>query len=274
MRSQQRGKAMRAIELEGATNVRDLGGIPVAGGRVVRRGLIYRGDALCKATAADVCKLSEELGVRCVVDVRCGWERTAKPDVAIPGADNLHIPFYDLEQVGIEYTRSIEGSVVSGHDIVCDPDDFYRAMPNPLTAGQMRAALDQIFSCALAGKPVYEHCSGGKDRAGILALLVLTVLGASREDILADYLLTNIGRDKNIQSTFARFKRLMGGDEEAAWVVTNNHRARPENLEAFYESVGQRYGGMEPFMIEVLGYSAQRCRNLRELLTEPAGKHE
>ncbi len=261
---------MREIELEGATNVRDLGGIPVAGGRVVRRGLVYRGDALCKLSAADVQKLSEQLGLRCIVDVRCGWEREAKPDVSIPGAINLHIPFYDLEKVGIEYTRSVPGSVPSGHDIVCDPDDFYRAMPNPLTAAQMRAALDQIFACAMAGEPVYEHCSGGKDRAGILALLVLTVLGASKDDILADYLLTNVGRDKNIESTFARFKRLMGGDEQAAWVVTNNHRARPQNLQAFYESVDERYGGMEQFMSNVLGYDEQRCCELREALTEPA----
>lgn len=261
---------MRIIELEGATNARDLGGIPVSGGRVVKRGLIYRGDALCKLTGAGVQRLSGELGIRCIIDVRCGWERDAKPDVEVPGAVNLHIPFYDLEKVGIEYTRSIEGSKPAGHDIVCDPDDFYRAMPNPLTAKMMGRALEQAFSCACAGKPIYEHCSGGKDRAGILALLILTVLGASKDDILADYMLTNQGRDKNIESIFERFLRLMDGDEQAAWAVTNNHRARPENLEAFYESVDDRYGSMDAFLADTLGFGPARCEELRLALTQPA----
>ena len=261
-------RSVRVVELEGVTNARDLGGIPVAGDRVVKRGLIYRGDALCKLSDSGRTKLKHEYGIRCVIDVRCGWEREAKPDVDIVGVENLHIPFYDLEKVGIEYTKSIEGSKVTGRDIVCDPDDFYRSMPNELTAKMMAQGLETIFAHALAGEPVYEHCSGGKDRAGIMALLVLTILGASKEDILDDYLLTNEGRDKNIESIFERFLRLMGGNEEIAWQVTNNHRARPENLAAFYESVDERYGSMESFLTDVLGFGPVRRDELRAQLTE------
>lgn len=261
---------MRAIEIEGITNARDLGGVPVAGNRVVKRGFIYRGDALYKLSDAGKTRLRHQYGVRCIVDVRCGWEREAKPDVSIIGIENLHIPFYDLEKVGIEYTKSIEGSKVTGRDIVCDPDDFYRNMPNPLTAKMMREGLDCIFEHALNGEAVYVHCSGGKDRAGIMALLVLKILGASDEIILEDYMLTNEGRDKNIESIFERFLRLMGGDEDVAWQVTNNHRARPENLKAFYESVDERYGSMDSFLADVLGYDQKRREELRAQLTEPA----
>lgn len=261
---------MRAIEIEGITNARDLGGVPVFGNRVVKRGLIYRGDALCKLSDAGKTRLKHQYGIQCIVDVRCGWEREAKPDVPIIGVENLHIPFYDLEKVGIEYTKSIEGSKVTGRDIVCDPDDFYRSMSNPLTAKMMREGLECIFDHALKGEPIYEHCSGGKDRAGIMALLVLTILGASKEAILEDYLLTNEGRDKNIESIFERFLRLMGGDEDVAWQVTNNHRARPENLAAFYESVNERYGSMDTFLTDILGFGQERRERLRAKLTEPA----
>ena len=260
---------MRAIELAGITNARDLGGVPVVGDRVVKRGLIYRGDALWKLSDVAKTRLRHEYGIRCVIDLRCGWERAAKPDVSIAGIENLFIPFYDLEVAGVEYTRSIEGSKVTGHDVVCDPDHFYRDMPNLFTAKMMRRALDEIFTRALAGEPVYFHCSGGKDRAGIMALLVLKILGASGETILEDYLLTNKGRDKNIESIFERFLKLMGGDEERAWEVTNNHRACPENLQAFYESVDERYGSMDAFLSDVLGYGPERRSQLRAALTEP-----
>ena len=143
-------------------------------------------------------------------------------------------------------------------------------MPNPLTAKMMREGLDCIFEHALNGEAVYVHCSGGKDRAGIMALLVLKILGASDQVILEDYMLTNEGRDKNIKSIFERFLRLMGGDEEVDWQVTNNHRARPENLKAFCESVNERYGSIDSFLGDVLGYDQKRREELRAQLTEPA----
>ena len=90
---------MRVIEVPGVENVRDLGGIPVSGGRMVKPGLMYRGGALVGLTPEGVDVLFRQRGVACVIDVRCGWEREAKPDATVLGVENLHIPFYDKEKV-------------------------------------------------------------------------------------------------------------------------------------------------------------------------------
>lgn len=258
---------MRSVELQGVSNVRDLGGIPVAGGREVRPGLLFRGAALGGATPADCDVLFGKLGIRCVIDVRCGWEREAAPDVSVPGVENLHIPFYDKEKVGIEYTEPAKGTKVVGRDVACDPCRFYGSLANRLTAGQMREGVACAFSHVMQGQPVYLHCSGGKDRAGILSLLVLTVLGASRQDILDDYLLTNVSRDKNYQQSFERFLRFADGDEELAHELTQAHRARPENLQAFYQAVDEEYGDMERFVREILGIDDVRREELRAACT-------
>ena len=105
----ERGK-LKVIELEGARNVRDLGGTPVSGGREVVPGLFFRGSALAGITPHDRTLLFEELGIACIVDVRTGWEREAKPDPDVSGVENLHIPFYDLEKVGLEYTTPAPGT--------------------------------------------------------------------------------------------------------------------------------------------------------------------
>ncbi|MDO4290296.1 MAG: tyrosine-protein phosphatase [Eggerthellaceae bacterium] len=257
------------VELEGASNVRDLGGIAVGTGREVVPGLIFRGSALASITPADQDVLFRTLGIKCVIDLRCGWERAAKPDVAVSGVDNLHIPFFDLEKVGIEYTEPAEGTKVVGRDVACDPDRFYRAMANPLTARQMGRALGEVRLRATQGQPVYLHCSGGKDRAGIMSLLVLHVLGAGREAVLADYLLTNVSRDANYQQAFERFLRFAEGDEQRAHELTHAHRARRENLEAFAESVTERYGGMEAFVRDVLGVDDVCREELRRACTRP-----
>lgn len=260
----------RVIELEGVDNVRDLGGLPVRGGREVERGLLFRGASLAGLTAADEAVLFGRLGVSCVIDLRCGWERDAAPDRGPAAVPNLHIPFYDREKVGIEYTEGTQAGQVVGRDVPCDPDRFYRSLANPLTTRQMRAVVAEALGRAERGLPVYFHCSGGKDRAGITALLVLVVLGAEPDAVLEDYLLTNVARDRREAENLARFTRLAGGDAARGRQLTTAHRARPENLRAFHEAVVARFGGMEAFIADELGIGPARRDELRRRLTRPA----
>lgn len=261
---------MTVISIEGVENVRDLGGILVSNGmRCVKSGLLYRGANLANLTDEGARFMADELGISLVVDLRVGWEVEENPDRPIPRAQNVHLPFYDKEKVGIEYNERAQGTQVVGRDIACDPNHLYRHMSNELTARQMGKTVRLMLSRALEGKPSYVHCSGGKDRAGIIALCLLTILGASEQAILDDYLLTNVSREAHINETFQRFLRLAGGNEEKAWAITHNHAARPENLKAFRESVCQRYGSMDAFVSDMLGISPEFAARVQNELTEP-----
>ena len=239
---------MASIELEGVENVRDLGGIPTADGRHVKRGLIYRGSALFHATDADKDLLFRQLGIECVIDLRTGWERAAKPDPVPEKVEYLRIPYFDQETLGIDYCKPIAGTIVIGNDFACDPHDFYTSMANPITIDQMRKSVESIFSRAAHGKPVYEHCSGGKDRAGVTAFLLLTVLGVSYEEAMRDYLLTNVSRERHIGHIYQRFLRLTQGDEDYAQLITEAHSARTQNVDAFLAEVHRRYGSTDDFI--------------------------
>ncbi len=258
---------MRTIELQGVDNARDFGGLPTTDGLTIKKKLFFRGGALAGATEQDCIVLFDELGIACVVDVRCGWELEAKPDVVHPGIEYLHIPFYDEDIVGIDYTARAEGTIAIGHDVACDPEHFYRSLANPLTVGQMRKGIDAVFSHVLQDLPVYVHCSGGKDRAGILTLLVQTILGVSRETILEDYLLTNASRDKNYPKLFERFLKLAAGNVTLAHDLVESHRARPENIDAFWDAIADRYGSSESFVREQLGFDDNRIALIRNRCT-------
>ncbi len=257
----------RIIAFQGIDNVRDLGGIPVGADRSVKFGLIYRGAALHAATETDMRKLTEELGVSCVVDVRCGWERAGKPDVFHPGIDSLHIPFYDKEIVGIEYTEpGSEGKVVS-RDVPCTPILFYPSLTNTLTSAQMAKAAKVVLERAVAGKTTYIHCNGGKDRIGILSLLILSVLGVDKEEIMRDYLLTNVSRDGQYPELYVRFYELCH-DEERAHELVLTHRALPEYVEAFYEALDRDHGGMDGFIENVMKLDADEVEQIRAVCTQ------
>ncbi|HEV2887124.1 MAG TPA: tyrosine-protein phosphatase, partial [Jatrophihabitans sp.] len=79
------------IQLQGAVNARDVGGLPSAGGGVIRSGVLIRSASLGHLTDADVSHLVGDLGVRRVVDLRTDIEVDrdgpgalhAQPDVVI-----------------------------------------------------------------------------------------------------------------------------------------------------------------------------------------------
>src|SRR5262245_35492281 len=64
----------RGVALAGAFNVRDLGGLRTANGRVTRTGLVYRGDCLDWLTAADREELFERRRVATLIDLRTHQE--------------------------------------------------------------------------------------------------------------------------------------------------------------------------------------------------------
>ena len=259
---------MKKITLQGANNIRDLGGTPVIGGGSVKYGILFRGSALHAITEADQNILFNELGIKVVYDLRTGWERDKKPDLLPANVEYKFNPFYDINEVGIEYTQAAEGTKSDGKDIACDPCHYYTSLANPLTVGQMKKGVHNIFADICAGKPVYEHCSGGKDRAGIMALCLLHVLGVSEDAILQDYIATNIDRDANITPIYERFLRLCDGDEDFAWDMTRAHSARAENIDAFYSAVAKDYESMKDFIHNQLGVTDEFRKHWQSVCVE------
>lgn len=256
------------IQLNGVENVRDLGGIVVRGKKKVKTGLLYRGANLSNISLDAQRVFSQELGISLVVDLRVSWEARAKPDVEMPGVVYRHIPFYDKEIVGIEYTHQAPGTIRIGNDIACDPHHFYADMANSLTAAQTGQAVQLMLTHALEYRACYVHCSGGKDRAGIVAFWILYILGASKQEILRDYLLTNISREAHIDTTYDRFLKLCNGNQDHAREITRAHAARAENIEAYVASIKNHYRNLDAFLFEAMKVPPILVDRARTELTE------
>jgi protein-tyrosine phosphatase len=256
-----------SIEFEGVQNVRDFG-IDFA------PGLLFRGGNLSMATQADSFKLASVLGVKTAIDLRCGWERAKHPDIDIPGARNIHIPLYDLEKVGIEYTRPAPGTIRIGRDVACEPSHYYKSLANPKTSRQIASAVKLALEEACAGNPVYIHCSGGKDRAGIVSALILRTLGADSASIAGDYELTNISRDMSLQEPLRKFLRFAQGDMKLAIELCESHRANAINLDYFAEGAIELYGSMDVYCKDVLGLDSAYVKGIRARLAVIADELE
>jgi len=185
----------RHVALDGAVNVRDIGGYRSSYGLQVTRGRLFRGDALSQLTGPDVERL-DRLGLRTVIDFRTPGE------ILLAGADRL---LFGVEFVSLPVGGGDLGSI---YELIASGDhDRQRHELGDGRAASLMVAINRGFVtdtrqreafgaalrlvCSTGRLPLLYHCSGGKDRTGWMTAIVLTALGVPRELVLRDYLLSN-----------------------------------------------------------------------------------
>ncbi len=158
--------------LAGAFNFRDLGGLALADGRRTRHGLLFRSDTLQALTPGDLTELRDRIGLRAVVDLRLASE----------AADEGRGP---LEQAGeVRYVNApLEMASIDG----IAPDEvlnrlYLQCLVSPSLADAVARIAEQ------AGEPAVFHCAAGKDRTGVVAAVVLSLIGVTEAAIVDDYL--------------------------------------------------------------------------------------
>ena len=165
----------RLIALEGATNVRDLGGYETACGRRVRWRRLFRADGLHGLTPADHGAL-EALGIEEALDLRYGPERAGEPPCLPDSVASVHVGLPDKPAASLLETLDV-GGVPSADAARAWLAESYAGYPEKY-APACRAILRRL--AAEGAPPLLFHCTAGKDRTGFAAAVVLEALGVPR----------------------------------------------------------------------------------------------
>ena len=170
----------RRITLERAFNFRDLGGYAGREGRTVQWGMLYRADGIHRIEGADLARVSA-LGIRTVLDLRTRGELDDHGRVA---TESINAAYHHLPLLDQVWARDLPVAELDAVDFLAGR---YLEMLE-LGASSIVSALTTMSSPDRL--PLVFHCSAGKDRTGVLAAVLLSVLGVSDEDIAADYALS------------------------------------------------------------------------------------
>lgn len=220
----------RFLTLEGTLNTRDLGGLPVKGGRLTLPGMVLRSDGPASLTDSDLDLLSR-LPLTTVVDLRGVRECEREPSRFLQRPDvSVH---------NVEVWSHIEAAGQPPADRF-DITAFYLAALDH--AGPAFSEATRLIAES-PGTALF-HCSAGKDRTGLLAALLLEAVGVDRATVLEDFALTEdrIGPlrlrllDQAEEDGVPRseFERLLG--------------ATPELMEPALDHLDARYGGAVPYL--------------------------
>jgi protein tyrosine/serine phosphatase len=236
------------IELDGAVNVRDLGGLATQGGGHTVGGRLLRGDNLQDLSAADVARLVEDIGLTTVVDLRSTAELKAEgpaPLQAVGSVRHVHLPV--LPEQGSATDIAADALLTrEGADRSRYPAD--RVTGHYL--GYLEDRPDQVVAAvrtiASAEGPVLVHCAAGKDRTGVVVALALSAVGVHPEAIVADYMATGERTGRLLD----RLRRSPTYADDINSKPQAEHAPRPGTMAAFLEQVDARHGGADKWLAD------------------------
>lgn len=257
---------MSWIDLEGAVNVRDLGGLPTSDGGSTVPGRLLRSENLQELTPGDVTKLVDEIGVRTVVDLRSTREVMTEgpaPLDSVPGVKRVHHPVLREFLDASDTVRAALLTEAIDADRERYPDDVLCGHYLGYLENRPEEVTGALRAIANAPAAVIVHCAAGKDRTGVISALALTAAGVKPDVIVADYVATN----ERLEAIVGRLSRskMYGGDVTSRPVQA--HAARGESMEAFLAQLDARYGGLSSWL-EVHGFDGDDISQLRAKLRQ------
>ncbi len=263
-------------------NLRDLGGFPVGENRKVRYGVLYRSGNLYNLSKKDSEKLINA-GISLIIDIRTPIEVEENPDVILPGVTYIYTPFLTDSTVGITHNTGSNPVLIvkkMRHDkqallnLLPNMEELYLKMvTDSNTKKQIGKALSELIDAVLDGKRVLFHCTAGKDRTGVLAALVLSILGVARTDVLKDYIKTN----RSAYAVAVKKGLVVGALTHSFSLGLTAYQlfmAQQRHLIKTMSTIRKKYNTVEQFVTEDLGIEGEKLNRFKELMTVPLIKEK
>jgi protein-tyrosine phosphatase len=257
-------QAERLPEVPTLPNLRDVGGLETAAGRLVRTGLLYRSTALNNLDGPGA-EAFARLGIRTIYDLRTASERAEQPDHVPPGVD------YVVADMLSDADGRTPGQMMES---LTDPAVALEAFGDGKGAAMFvvkyrefvglesaRRALGRLFTdlAEERRRPALIHCTTGKDRTGWAAASLLLWLGVPAAAVERDYLASNEQLRPAFQAMLDDFVARGGrpGLLDAFIGVL------PEYLESALAEMRRLYGTVESYFADGLALDGETRAALR-----------
>jgi len=264
----------QGIDLPGIGNARELGGYRIKD-KVIRRGVLLRTGKLDQAASEALKLLQDKYRLQTIVDFRMSTEKTGQSDPEIPGAEYVHLPVFEIEDMmeGIDpgllafymehATDRMALFELSYEQKLVDEKLYVRF----LLGDRGKHAVREFFRLLMElekERAILWHCADGKDRTGCAAMLILFALGADRELVLRDYLLTNEYNAPILEAIRAKVAPMRMPEDKLKLLLFMSGGVFPEYMDHAIDALCEHYGSVQGYLEEEIGLGKYELEKLKE----------
>ena len=266
------------LQMRTISNVRELGGYKTADGKRIRKGVLFRSAALTDASQEDLHSLIGDHHLAALIDLRASYELSGDPEPVLDGVAQHHIKIMD-EQMMAGRAAAIRG-------ILQDPNvDPVKRMTAILETGVISDQMYVEFLQGDIGKAGFRdffkvlletpedgavlwHCTNGKDRTGVAAMLILDILNVDEDTIMDDFLLTNVFFEKEIRAMRLQLSQYVKDEKKLEELLVVGKGVSAPYMQNAIDFIKENYGDITGYVRTELGLTDADILKLQSLFTE------
>jgi len=253
----------RFIVFDNVNNFRDIGGLALPNGRMMKTGILFRSGDLSRATAADAETL-RRLNIRMICDLRTPRERIFRRDRILQDKSVrlVYVPIHHRKGSANQRARALLWKKLHGYDFTRFIREYYLTL-----AFERTAQINELFTLLsdTNNLPALIHCVAGKDRTGFVAALIQSVAGAPRKAVIEDYLQTNRFYQPQILK-FVQIVRWLTMFYASAESIQQLVEVHAEYLDETLHEIVTRYETIEEYLAKACGINESSLQHLKKQL--------
>lgn len=253
-------------------NIRSFDNIKTLDNKKIKKNRLYRSNCLYSSTKEDIKLLQDKYNLKTIIDLRNEVEAYQQEDPKIEGVEYILNPILTTKHMTMTHEKEcdyLQSKVNFLNRVIFEEkeDGINHLTQTYLKFINDKTCLDAYHNFLInvinnKNGGLLFHCSVGKDRAGTAAFFILKLLNVDDNDILEDYLFTNVCVEKDVIKDFNQIKdRINYKDGET--VYRNLYTCRKEYILALINEINSKYGNFDNFAIKGLNLTKQNITDLQ-----------
>ena len=262
--------SIEKIKVRGVRNIREISQYKTIDNQEIKDNSLIRSSRIDKISNKRRNKMFEKYNIGTVIDLRNEVEVEEGKEFTYPdNVEYINLPVIDQAYWGISHERSMRKGLLSKSKEATNKNFFkdymYNMYKNIVFDSYSQSQFKKFFDIIIekGDKGILFHCTGGKDRTGIASLFLLSILGVSKEDIVADFSMSDkCNRRYNLSRHIAlkilpmkNFRRLL----------TAMLYAKKEYLLKTIQAIEEKYENIIDYLKKAIGLTEENLAKIREM---------